>query len=106
MSKCYQKTRDCIFFLTLIPHALANPVLIGPPPYELAFYFFVILIIAFVVTVDVEFLILRLFLRNNILKNFKLLKSVFIVNLLTFPLTQTIAFLAFGGFQIPLLYYV
>jgi len=93
-------------FVTFIPRVLANPVLIGLPPYELAFFFFVILIIAFVVTVGVEFLILRLFLRHFILKNTKFFKFVVIVNLITFPLTQTIAFLAFGGFQIPLLYFL
>ena len=53
------------------------------------------LIFVFIMTLFVELFIIKAFLRKNILNSFKLYKTVFVVNLLTFPPTQVIAFLIF-----------
>ena len=55
------------------------------------------LIFVFIMTLFVELFIIKAFLRKNILNSFKLYKTVFVVNLLTFPPTQVIAFLIFRG---------
>jgi len=88
------KVKRAIFYLLLslvsiisiIPRSLANPVAIGPDP-----LYFQYLFLIFFITLIIEYVIISLFLTKNIISPLKLFKSVFVVNLFTFPVTQIIA---------------
>jgi hypothetical protein len=80
-----------ISLLSIIPQVVANPVgiTIWHP------FIFLELFILFIITFIIESLIIRVFLKPVGLKETtrKFYKSVFAVNLVTFPLTQLFAFL-------------
>lgn len=74
--------------LLLIPNSLANPVYITPVP-DLTYA--IILFVIFFVNIIIEYIVIFLFLEQEILNPLKLFKSVFVVNFFTFPVTQLIA---------------
>lgn len=78
------------FIISIIPQVKANPVIVsffGP-------FMFLKLVFLFFITFTVESSIIRIFLGSNIARESsrKFYKSVFAVNLLTFPLTQLFGF--------------
>ncbi len=75
-----------ISILSIIPKSLANPVVIGPGPIDLAYLF-----VIFFINLIIEYVIIFLFLTKHIHFPLKLFQSVFLVNLFTFPVTQIIA---------------
>ena len=77
--------------LIIVPGVHSNPIVVGPS-LKGFFYICVILPIIFTITIFIEFGIIYFFLRKNITRNSKLTKAVLSVNLLTFPITQMIAF--------------
>ena len=96
LQKKYNKTKfkKAIFYLLLsfvsiisiIPRSLANPIAIGPDPLYFLYLFFI-----FFMTLIIEYVIILLFLTKYIISPSNLFKSVFLVNLFTFPVTQLIA---------------
>ncbi len=56
---------------------------------------FLILVFMFIITFCIEVSIIGFFLRKNIIKGIKFVLSVFVVNLITFPLIQVIASLVY-----------
>ena len=88
-----------VLFLVLLPISFANPSPPGPsyPPIEYVYLFLPYLIIPFVITMILEFLIIFLFLRNNLFSkelkdNFELFRIVFIINLISYIILQIISF--------------
>ncbi|MFW9818786.1 MAG: hypothetical protein ACFFE5_04185 [Candidatus Thorarchaeota archaeon] len=80
-----------IILISILPQVKANPVVITIwDPYT-----FLELVFLFIITFIVEGIILMLFLKPVSLKKTtrKFYKSVFAVNLVTYPLTQIFAFL-------------
>lgn len=80
-----------VSLFSILPQVFANPVgiTIWHP------YIFLELLFLFIITFIVESIIIRIFLKPTKLKETskKFYKSVFAVNLVTFPLTQLFAFL-------------
>jgi len=72
----------------IVPISLANPVYVMPSP-ELPYA--ILLIVIFFINIVIEYIVIFLFLSHNILNPLKLFKSVFVVNLFTFPVTQLMA---------------
>jgi len=81
-------------FSMIIPQVYANLVVIPTPEMyaEMILKLIFIFIIAFVMSTTIEFGIIYIFLRKNLLKSSKLFKSVVFINFSTFPITQIIAF--------------
>lgn len=88
-----------VLFLVLLPISFANPSPPGPRPIflpiEYVYLFLPYLIIPFVITMILEFLIIFLFLRNNLFSkelkdNFELFRIVFITNLISYIILQII----------------
>jgi len=69
-------------------------------------YFFLILPILLVITIAVEYKIIRLFLKDIINNQSKFLISVIFVNLCTFSITQIIVFIIIYKFRFPLWNYL
>ncbi len=80
-----------IFFIFNIPNIKANPVVIEPLfSTNIFYYFFFELPLMFLFTFNAEFLVIYLFLKGRIFDDAKIYKSVFVVNFVTFPITQII----------------
>lgn len=92
------------FLFSTLPQVIANPVVITiwHP------YIFLELLFLFIITFIVESIIIRIFLKPTKLKETskKFYKSVFAVNLVTFPLTQLFAFLLNRPYFIDLNYFL
>ncbi|MFX1459527.1 MAG: hypothetical protein ACFFBT_08665 [Promethearchaeota archaeon] len=79
-----------IFFIFSIPNVKANPIVLESlyDTKGILYYFFFELPLMFLFTFNAEFLVVYLFLRGKIFDDSKIYKSVLIVNLFTFPITQ------------------
>ena len=100
-----------IMFLLIynITQVYANPVLVYYDffaVYISLIYFFLILPILLVITIAVEYKIIRLFLKDIINNQSKFLISVIFVNLCTFSITQIITFIIIYKFRFPLWNYL
>lgn len=75
-----------ISFVLIIPNSLANPIPIGPD-----FPYFGVLICLFLINLSIEYFVIFKFISKYVLYRPIIIKSVFLVNLFTFPITQFIA---------------
>ncbi|MFX0007866.1 MAG: hypothetical protein ACFFA7_14740 [Promethearchaeota archaeon] len=87
-------------FFFFIPMVRANPIPAPVSPFRPGIMFLYMNFL-FVITLLIEILVFRLFLKKNeLMKHAKdFYNSIFLVNLINFPITQIIAFVIF---QIPL----
>lgn len=84
-------------FLFRFINVNGNPVpIVYIPMYDdgkILFYFFIELPLIFLVTFNAEFLVVYYFLKKKIFNDSKIYKSIFAVNFLTFPITQSVTLL-------------
>lgn len=84
-----------LVFVSIIPQVRANPV-----PMYISGFFMAKLVFLFIITFSLESFIIRVFIGPNdpSKTSAKFYKSVFAVNLVTFPLTQLFAFTIYQSF--------
>ena len=100
MMKFKNLRRSIAFFLVLlvliIPQVRANPVVV--PMFQIhPFIMGIYLNFLFVATLAIEILIIKTFLKNNKIfeRSKEFYNSIFLVNLISYPMTQLFAFLIF-----------